>query len=326
MPNITDTPPAPVQADLDRLRAHLDATLPKKNPDKNIHLATWNLRAFGGLTKKWANDPGDSPQRNFHAIVCIAEILSRFDVIAIQEVKGDLRALRHLLKALGDRWGFLMTDVAGGDPGNDERMAFLFDTERVKPSGLACELVLPEVARHGIPDPANTFQRQFARTPYAVSFLSSGATFIMVTLHVVYGSGSSTEDRKDELTAIAKWLAGWATDVKAYNHNLIALGDFNIDRVDDPLYDAFTSTGLFTPPDLNAVPRTIFAKPGEPQKDKHYDQIAWFNTAAGIPKLSLNYVKGGFVDFRGEVMTDLTMESLSWRMSDHFPLWAEFKA
>ena len=28
-----------------------------------------------------------------------------------------------------------------GDPGNDERLAFLFDTRRVKLSGLACELV-----------------------------------------------------------------------------------------------------------------------------------------------------------------------------------------
>jgi len=324
MSNITDPPPPLVAADLATLRTKLDTTLPKKDAGKNILLATWNLRAFGGLTKKWTNAAGDTPQRNFHAIVCIAEILSRFDVIAVQEVKGDLRALRHLLKVLGERWAFLMTDVVAGDPGNDERLAFLFDTERVKPSGLACELVLPETARTGLPDPANTFQRQFARTPYAVSFLASGATFIMVTLHVVYGTASSTTDRLDELTAIAKWLAGWATDASVYDHNLIALGDFNIDRVDDPLYKAFTSTGLFTPPDLNLVPRTIFAKPGQPQKDKHYDQIAWFNTADGIPKLSLTYVKGGFVDFRGSVMASLAPEALSWRVSDHFPLWAEF--
>ena len=45
-----------------------------------------------------------------------------------------------------------------------------------------------------------------------------------------------------ELTAIANWLADWAGDINAYDHNLIALGDFNIDRVGDPLYDAFTST------------------------------------------------------------------------------------
>jgi hypothetical protein len=133
MPNITDSPPAPIQVDLDRLRDHLNTTLPAKCAGENVLLATWNLRAFGGLTKKWVNDAGDSRQRNFHAIVCIAEIVSRIDVIAVQGVKGDLRALRYLLKVLGERWAFLMTDVVRGDPGNDERMAFLFDTKGSSP-------------------------------------------------------------------------------------------------------------------------------------------------------------------------------------------------
>jgi hypothetical protein len=77
------------------------------------------------------------------------------------------------MQVLGDSWGFVMTDVAKGSAGNDERLAFLFDTTRVKPSGLACELVEPVET-----DPAKikpgVFNRQFARTPYAVSFISSG--------------------------------------------------------------------------------------------------------------------------------------------------------
>jgi hypothetical protein len=32
-------------------------------------------------------------------------------------------------------------------------------------------------------------------------------------------------------------------------HNLLALGDFNIDRIGDPLFEAFTSTGLTPPAD-----------------------------------------------------------------------------
>jgi predicted nucleic acid-binding Zn ribbon protein len=46
MPNIADPPPAAVKADLQRLRAKLDATLPKKNKGKNLLLATWNLRGW----------------------------------------------------------------------------------------------------------------------------------------------------------------------------------------------------------------------------------------------------------------------------------------
>jgi len=168
----------------------------------------------------------------------------------------------------------------------------------------------------------DAFNRQFARTPYAASFLSAGRTFILVTLHVLYGK--EPEDRLSELKAIAEWLAEWAKDEKAWDHNLIALGDFNIDRIGDPLYKAFTSTGLRTPQELDSVPRTIFAKPGEPQTKKHYDQIAWFTGEGGVPRLSLRYSRAGSFDFTKVVMKSLSKNALSWRISDHYPLWVEF--
>jgi len=71
------------------------------------------------------------------------EIISRFDVIALQEVKSNIRALRDTMKVLGNHWGLILTDVTRGDAGNGERMAYLFDTRRVQLSGLACELVVP---------------------------------------------------------------------------------------------------------------------------------------------------------------------------------------
>ena len=76
-------------------------------------------------------------------------------------------------------------------------------------------------------------------------------------LHVLYGDASA--DRVPELKAIAEWMADWARDINAYDHNLIALGDFNIDRSGDALYEAFTSTGLTVPGDLLNLPRTIFS-------------------------------------------------------------------
>lgn len=182
MPEITDPPPQAVLDDLAALVPRM-SHVPAKAADNRL-IATWNIRAFGNLTKEWASQDGDSPRRDFHAAVLIAEILSRFDVIAIQEVKANLRALRHVLKKLGPRWSFVMTDVTRGDPGNDERLAFVFDTERVKLSGLACELVVPEDLKDPLSDPANAFQRQFVRTPYAVSFLAAEKAFVLVTLHV----------------------------------------------------------------------------------------------------------------------------------------------
>ena len=249
----------------------------------------------------------------------IAEIISRFDVIAVQEVKDNLKCLRHLCKLLGNSWAFTLTDVTRGDPGNGERLAFLFDTRKVQLSGLACELVVPQEQLDRIS--VDALEEQFARTPYAVSFRSGEKTFILVTLHVIYGKNAA--ERVPELTAIAEWLADWARSVNAWHHNLIALGDFNIDRQGDDLYDAFTSTGLFIPDDLHQVPRTIFS---DPEKPKFYDQIAWFTDAHNLPALSLRYRRGGGFDFQPHCMRELGLNKnqLSWRISDHFPLWVEF--
>ena len=228
MPNITDVPPPAVAQDIAALSAALDARIPAQAED-NILVATWNIRAFGSLTRKWASDDRDSPRRDLHAALAIGRILERFDVIAVQEVKANLRALRDVMKLLGDHWSFALTDVTYGDKGNDERLAYLFNTRRVQLSGLACELVVPEDLNSPFATAANAFQRQFVRTPYAVSFRAGKQTFVLVTLHVIFGDRGA--DRRDELTAIARWLRNWAEREDDYGHNLICLGDFNIDQI-----------------------------------------------------------------------------------------------
>ena len=319
MPKITDTPPPAVAAELANLRDVLDRELPPKAIDRNLLIATWNIRGFGDLTEKWEAGPNDSPKRDLHSLRCIAEIVRRFDVIAVQEVRENLKALRHMLKFLGRDWNFILTDVTRGAPGNGERLAFLFDTRRVHLSGLAAELVGPreQLERIG----SDALKTQFARTPYAVSFRSGSETFILVTLHVRYGRTAA--ERVPELRAIAEWLAGWARELNSWGHNLLALGDFNIDRKGDILYDAFTSTGLFVPADLDEVPRTIFSQPDRP---KFYDQNAWFIKGGQVPALSLRYLRGGGFDFTRVVMQlrQMSKNRLSWCISDHYPLWAEF--
>ena len=140
---ITAVPPQEVRDGLAALCADLDARLPPKALDRNLLIATWNIRAFGDVTKKWRSAADDSPRRDYESVLSLAEIVRRFDVIALQEARANLRGLRYLIKALGPDWSFLMTDVTKGDAGNGERMAFLFDTRKVRLSGLAAELVIP---------------------------------------------------------------------------------------------------------------------------------------------------------------------------------------
>ncbi|MBI5963524.1 MAG: endonuclease, partial [Chloroflexi bacterium] len=77
MPTILDPLPANVQAEIDALRTALDQSIPAKMPGQNLLIGTWNLRAFGSLTRKWTATSADSPKRDLRAAVAIAEILSR---------------------------------------------------------------------------------------------------------------------------------------------------------------------------------------------------------------------------------------------------------
>ena len=318
MPQITDLPPANVAEEIQHLNNYRDEQIPSKELDKNVLIATWNIRSFGGLTEKWEADEDDSPKRDLHSLLLIKQIVQRFDIIAIQEVKGNLKALRHMLKIMGEHWSFILTDVSRGTEGNDERLAFLFDTRKVKLSGLACELVVPNEEVEEVSEDA--FQRQFVRTPYAVGFKVGGKTFILVTLHVLYGDNASA--RVPELKAIAEWLRDWSKDMHSFDQSLITLGDFNIDRRGDARYEAFASTGLKVPDDLHNIRRMIYTG-----STKFYDQIAWFEDENNVDQLSINYIKGGTFDFAPFALRDrnLSGAQLSWRISDHLPLWAEFE-
>jgi hypothetical protein len=303
--------PIPVVEDIARLRRRIKVSgLPDKLTDYNLLIGTWNIKAFGRVYEEWGENP-ESPKRNLRAMAIIAEIIRRFDVIAIQEVKQDTSGIRMLLDDFfGPNWGLILSDVTAGPEGNLERLAFIYDKRRVQPSGLAGEIVLPPTERG---EPA----QQFARTPYIVGFQSGGERFVLLTAHIRYGD--VPEERLPELTALAQYVAAEirnrAKIADGEESNLIVLGDFNIDRRgDNPLFQAFVSTGLFVPSQLSGLETTYGTEP------KFYDQIAWF---MGDLRLNFNE-RAGVINFAGAVYKELSLMQTSYRVSDHFPLWVEF--
>ncbi|NPA91392.1 MAG: endonuclease/exonuclease/phosphatase family protein [Chloroflexi bacterium] len=305
--NYSEYPPR-TAADIVRIRRRLQrAGVPPKVTDKNIIIATWNIRMFGDVYPSFEENP-HYPKRNLRAIAIIAEIISHFDVVAIQEVRRDVTGLRTLLEFLGPHWGVILSDVNEGHAGNAERLAFVYDKRRVDPSGLAGELVLP-------PEWGTRALQQFARTPYAVSFRAGDIAFILVTVHIRYGSGNPNE-RLPELEAFAEWMARWSRREDRYHEDLIVLGDFNIDRRGDPRFEAFTSRGLNVPPQIRGISTNLATG----KKAKHYDQIGWF-----MGQLHMEFTgRAGSVDFAGAVFKELSLRNMSYRVSDHLPLWVEF--
>lgn len=78
--------------------------MPAKRAGENVLIATWNIQALSRATKRWVAAETDDPKRNLQDLCCIATIISRFDVVAVVEIKRNLEALRLLMAILGPGW------------------------------------------------------------------------------------------------------------------------------------------------------------------------------------------------------------------------------
>jgi endonuclease/exonuclease/phosphatase family metal-dependent hydrolase len=322
-------------AGLERLRAQLDHDVPARSLDQTLRLATWNIREF------------DSPAygaRSEDAFFFIAEIVSRFDLIAIQEVRRDLTALKTLARHLGGHWKYLVTDTTEGAPGNDERLAFLYDTSKVEFTGLAGELVLPDVTKA---DGSVVPVRQIVRTPFTAGFSTAWVDLQLATVHILYGEDKpDSAGRIAEISTVAKFLAARAADPQSASPNLVLLGDFNIYDRSDATMKALTDAGWSVPAELHALPGSNVPK------DRFYDQMAVLPVAhhfqpAG-PAGIFDYYQSVFrledehayvadmgpaygTTTAGKARSDAektTYFKSYWRtfqMSDHLPMWIDLK-
>jgi hypothetical protein len=317
---------------LQRLRAALDSELPPRLNDGRLLLATWNIREL---------DAGKYGPRLDESYFYIAEIISRFDIVAVQEIKKGLYPLQRLLRLLGNWWSFVVTDVTLGTSGNSERMAFLFDKRKVSFEGLAAELVLP---KSKAPDEEIL---QFARSPYIAGFRTGWAYLTLVTVHIYYGTGVAVDPRRlkeiQDFGSVLAANAGQMSSAPQYEpdsdpvrDNLIILGDFNIFNRKDVTMEALTKAGFRVPDELQAIPGSNVAK------DKHYDQIAYFKKLQSLTptgkagvfdffehvyrKNSVNDDEADYAAHRTEKPGKDFKDWRTFQMSDHLPMWIEFNS
>lgn len=283
---------------LTSLKEDLDAKIPEKIHNENVLIATWNIRDFD------SNQYGYGP-RTKEAFFYMSEIISSFDLVAIQEVNEDLFAFKRLMYVMGDEWDYIMTDVTEGTSGNGERMAYLYDTKRVSFQKVAGEIVLT---------PSNLIkgEKQFARTPYLVAFQSGWFKFKLCTVHIYFGDeyGEKLEQRIEEIDTIAKNLKKRA---KRYDENLILLGDFNIFSPEHKTMKALKDHGF-------VIPKGIEDSPSNMYQTKHYDQIAFMekkgevvhgdqeNSAGAYNYYNRVFSTHQFLDFQAIVLENLNIK------------------
>jgi endonuclease/exonuclease/phosphatase family metal-dependent hydrolase len=283
--------------------------VPAKTKD-TLLVATWNVANLG------VQDRLDSDY------ALIAELMSWFDLVAVQEVNDDLRGIEAIHDRLPARYDLLFSDASG----NRERQAFLFDTRRVKRLKEVGRVAippsqLPRIATTGTTTPFTGFDRG----PYLASFESGACRFALLNVHLFYGSEAPADlDRRTlETFAVAWWADRTHRDKKSYVGDIVPLGDFNLPKAEpgDRIFDALVSLGLTTPPHSSQIGSAIAS-------DSHYDQIAFF------PGSTMNRFAGNcnVFDFDGALFQDLWASRTEaqfraytrFHISDHRPLWAEF--
>ena len=269
---------------LKRLRQALAGAVPAKTTTDTLLLATWNIREF---------DSGKYGYRSDEPYYYIAEILSRFDLIAVQEVRDGLYPLQRVKRLLGAWWDYIVTDVTLGTSGNAERMAYLFDRRKVNFTGLAAELVLPK-DRGATGEPL-----QLARSPYIAGFQAGWAYLTLVTVHIYYGASVAVDPRRlSEITALANTIATRARASSPARRSTNPARGRRLTiwccsatstsfAATDVTMTALNEAGFIVPAELQQVPGSNV------ERNKHYDQIAYLQRLAHMAPSG----KAGVLDF-----------------------------
>lgn len=320
------------------LKQKLRAEVTERAGRNSLLIATWNLRDFD------SNRLGHGPRLR-EAFYYIAEIVSTFDLVVLQEVARNLDGLEALLSILGPEWDFIATETVENATSAEERMAFLYRQSRLMFRKVAGDLQLPAgqriAPRGGTGDAADAGELSFNRAPFLTAFQAAdGFAFNVCTLHLRYDGlkAQQIERHAAQFEMIARFLRERQDrDREAY----IIIGDFGVGAPTDIVARVLDRNGL-------SVPEALTRRRGGLDANHYYDQIAF---RAVEDRLELNG-SGVFRPFEAvfrdhdddfsayadlmppDKANDLwnggprgyyASQWRSWQMSDHMPLWVALK-
>lgn len=270
-----------IASHLKSLRKQLNAEIrEKRNPDSLI-IGSWNIKHFDGGRPRLPE--------SFHYI---AEIIDHFDICALQEVK-NVWAVERISKLLGPNWDYFINDSSDVGRGNSERMAYLYNKNKVWFRNLIGELAFDQRDLTG--------GEPVSRMPFFASFQAGWFRFTLCSAHIASKDEAGRPSRAEEIGLISKELSKRA---KAEDEVYIFLGDMNTDDRDHPAFKALGENG-FSVPDFGPTNST---------GKKYFDLIAF----AGPEDVS-NRLNHGVIKFHQSVFTDNEKdkyESLSKAMKD----------
>ena len=249
----------------------------------------------------------------------LKRFVSRYDLLAVQEVMDDLSGVRRLKKMLGSGFELIVSDTTGAIPGAlglRERLAFLYRPERIELKELVSDItydrsVVIDTLKQDIDtwkkffedfDEINKQREQegkdklglsdvehpkfltFIRTPHCASFSIKGkggaSPVDFLAINAHLLYGEGEEERIREFFALLEWLARRAKQSKRmYYKNIVLLGDLNMD-FESPESRYSDIVRLLIELNSNLLTGQSAARVNFPFLNVHPDQISLFNTNA----------------------------------------------
>jgi len=248
-----------------------------------IRIASFNIQVFG--TSKLGKP---------HVMEILANVVRRFDVVAIQEVRAldqtVVPRFVELVNAEGARYDCVIGPRLGRTS-SKEQYAFLFDTSRIE---------LDHGCIYTTEDRGDLLHRE----PLAARFRVRGVpperafTFTLVNIH------TDPDETDTELDALADVFVAVQHDARGED-DVILLGDLNVDEYH-----------LGRLGQLANVAPAISGTTTNTRRNRLYDNIVFQR------RMTTEYAgHWGVLDLIDEFQ--LT-EQAALEVSDHFPVWAEF--
>lgn len=249
------------------LRAQLYAEIQEKRHANSLIIGSWNIKHFDGGRPRLPE--------SFHYI---AEVIDHFDICALQEVK-NIWAVERLKNLLGPNWDYFINDSSDVGRGNNERMAYIYNKNKVRFRNLIGELMFDQTDLTG--------DEPVSRTPFFASFQAGWFRFTLCSAHIASKDEAGRPSRAEEIGLITQELSERA---KKEDQVYIFLGDMNTDDREHPAFKKIEENG-FSVPEFPATNST-----GE----KFFDLIAF----AGPENVS-NRLEFGVVNYYKSVFTDI---------------------
>ena len=255
-------------------------------PDK-ITLASWNIQIFG---RSKAGKP--------EVMNVIAQTITRYDIVAIQEIRDSsgtaIEMLEALVDSLGVDYDYIISPRLGRSQ-SKEQYAFMFRTDRVE-----------VLASYTLQDPHDIFHRE----PFIARFtvrpsMNGNLTFTLINMH------TDPEETIHEIKELPSAIYN-AQDRFPSEDDFILLGDLNLDC---RYYEESDKSPFPTSRYIWVIPD--WADTNLAKSSCTYDRIIMTKQATAT-----DWTEQAGV-FRFDQYFNLTPK-FAKTVSDHYPVWAVF--